>query len=145
MQPVMICGSKRITESTQLQDLPVKPGTAAGIPTILLLSVIHIGMLIYGGAVGSKQEHKRTVHAEMATLLLQHSVPLHDIPKTIDTLQRQYGQPKLTHILFGLSQEERGEQLELMCHHAGIPLLDKHRSSAQAREKYQRIEKRRKI
>lgn len=141
MQPSMIANAKRITEATKLVDLPpserLPPVPAA---TEAPFNLIHVHMPIYGGG-GAKQDHKQTVHAEMATLLIEHGLSVNEVPKAIDSLQRQFGIPKLTHILFGLTLEERIQQLQLICQHAGIVLPDSHTPSERVHRKFQRIER----
>ena len=132
--PAFVSGGKRHTEAATTSDLKFTTNIQGN-----TFTVCHIAHPIFGGA-GSKQDHKQTVHAGIGSLLLELGVPLDEVTKHVERLQREYGIPKLTHILFGTVAEERPCQIQELCRQVGIPIEIMKQKQQRTTSKFQKLE-----
>ena len=114
--PALCSGGKRWTEAATTSDFLFSTNAIGN-----EYAVCHIAHPLIGGG-GSKQEHRQTVHAGIASLLLDFGIPLEDVKKHVDKLQSEFGIPKLTNLLFATIPEEKPVQLKELCRQSGIQI-----------------------
>eukprot|EP00438_Fugacium_kawagutii_P013030 Skav221407 [mRNA] locus=scaffold1621:149957:154210:+ [translate_table: standard] len=126
--PRLVCLGKRIHQETPLDyilGLSPQPQARVIMPT--------------KGGGGARQEHRRAVHSILASMLVEHGATLDQVPAAIEKLQNQFGIPKLTHVLFASSEEEKIKQFCDMCKHSNISISAVGTPVDEVRHKYQKI------
>eukprot|EP00438_Fugacium_kawagutii_P032480 Skav233880 [mRNA] locus=scaffold435:51283:55734:- [translate_table: standard] len=127
--PRLVSQGKQIFQESLLEDVFArKPDIKA-----------HVIMPIRGGG-GARQDHRKAVHSLLAGMLVEHELPLDTVPKAVEKLQTQYGIPKLTHVLFATSSDEKTKQFREMCKHANIQISDVGTPVDAVRQKFQKIQ-----
>eukprot|EP00438_Fugacium_kawagutii_P030949 Skav233232 [mRNA] locus=scaffold1215:405242:409519:+ [translate_table: standard] len=129
-QPSTLIRGKRITEAIDIYAAWCQP-KHANQPRKL-----HLIMPMTGG-VGSKSEHKQFLHTELASLLMEHGMPVKDVPTCIDQILKQVGMPKVTSIVCNLTGDERFNAVKTICDqlHVHWPV----QSIQRAQRKFQKI------
>eukprot|EP00438_Fugacium_kawagutii_P019980 Skav228574 [mRNA] locus=scaffold1368:104524:109418:- [translate_table: standard] len=132
LAPRLVCRGKQIIQETDPQEL----FAVAGNPVSM---VAHLVMPLKGGTGGSKSDHKRTVHSMLASLLVEHGIPLEQVPDHVQNLQIAFGFPKISHILFTADPEDKLRQFRELCKHTNIPLQTQQTNTDQVKNKFQKL------
>eukprot|EP00438_Fugacium_kawagutii_P015628 Skav213749 [mRNA] locus=scaffold258:84069:88598:+ [translate_table: standard] len=113
--PSYVAKGRRITEHTDMEDIMIRmPGQPA------YPAKLHLIMPMTGG-VGAKNEHRQFLHTEIAAVMLEHGMSMHDVPACVEQLLKHAGLPKLTHIVCNLKPEAKTQQIQRMCQELNIP------------------------
>eukprot|EP00438_Fugacium_kawagutii_P004383 Skav230212 [mRNA] locus=scaffold1765:92103:94469:- [translate_table: standard] len=115
--PRLICRGKVIQPEADMHEL----FQIANQPDEL---IAHIVMPLAGGTGGAKSDHRKSVHSILASMLLEHGIPLADVPNSVQTLHSSFGLHKLTHALFLSHDDEKLAQFREMCRLSHIPIHD---------------------
>eukprot|EP00438_Fugacium_kawagutii_P000180 Skav214258 [mRNA] locus=scaffold2045:510766:512697:- [translate_table: standard] len=101
--------------------------------------IAHIVMPLAGGTGGAKSDRRKSVHSILASMLLEHGIPLADVPNSVQTLHSSFGLHKLTHALFLSHDDEKLAQFREMCRLSHLPIHDVSTDRKQVQHKFQKI------
>eukprot|EP00438_Fugacium_kawagutii_P030625 Skav219541 [mRNA] locus=scaffold556:85157:86998:- [translate_table: standard] len=93
------------------------------------------------GGVGAKNEHRQFIHTELASMMMENGISMHDVPPCVEQVIKHAGLPKLTHVICNLKPDDRTNQIRAMCEHLNIPWPKQ--SIHRAQKKFQKLSKQR--
>ena len=128
LTPALIVGMKRVGEDVTVGKLVDHFGQAFR---------CIVGPTIVGG--GAKSNHKQSVQASLASVLIEEGVKLEEVSKHVQSVIKQIGLPKLTQILFVETEPAKHDQIQTILQECDIPRQQKTARISTSKAKYTKV------